>query len=456
MKLLEHLILLSDSERKHFLALSEIWYPKAKTPQNFLRHLISKLDQTTAIELDKINLGEFSTISKKRLQNMQTTVLSWFRRFLADYFYHEQNYHDMVAYINFCLDKEFYTSFIYNIRNRVVKTQDFADTDSLQELYMIHHVLYYHPLAIEKEKIDDPVFNKMSLYFEAYQWSIRLEHLLESLARKAIVPVNQNIHTLQIPKQLANYPLFKVYDILIAAYSSPSSKIVMNAQEVVRSHLNSFSHKQQVKFLHRIKNLYAYLIRAKQIDRAAAASYLFEHYNLLDQRNFLLEGESIQLRTFTNIVNVAIRVKKYEWINKFIRRYQKALPKAGRKAIVALTKADVLFSQGEFRKAIEILPKRAKDPLIEIRCKGLEICCMVELTMDEFTIEQKCRTLSAKLGKSSNVSHEILQAARNFLNIVRKLIFQEKEKPEIEAYFNSVKKVFFYDWLQHKIDDYPT
>lgn len=457
MKLLEHLEILSKKEQMQFLELSKAWYPQAKIPLRFLKHLIDELVHSGSRETAQLDFGEFTKLSQKRLQNIQSIILSWFRRFLACAYYYEQHLPDLVAYLKFCLDWQINTGFIEGLRKQSIKKEDFADADKLRELYLIQHVLYYHPLALEKDNINDPVFQKMIFYFDAYQYCVHLEHRLEALVRKNIVSAHDTNPTLavKISEHFSVYPLIQAFELLIAAYSSPSFENVMRAKKMIWEELESYSDNQQARFLHRIKNLYAHLIRTKQIDRATAANYLFEHYKLLDQKNYLVEGQRMQYRTFTNIINVALKIKEYDWIEKFIRRYQEALPKQGREAVVTLTKADVLFSQGEFKKAIKTLPKRAKDPLIEIRCKGLEICCMVELKMDEFAIEQKCRTLSAKLGKNINISQEILQAARSFLNLVRKLVGGSNKRSEIEAYFKETKAVFFHDWLARKMQSYP-
>jgi len=456
MKILEHLAALTPTERKHLHTLSKIWQPKAYALQRLLRNLIDELDKSDINELNKNSLNLDSSLSRKSLQNMQTKLIDWFKRFLSSHYYYEENYTETVAYIKFCLDKEIDSKIVSKYKNRPINNKDFKDSSSLQEMYSIYHTLYYHPLVVQKQKKDDPIFDKMFYYMNAYQRGLQLEHQLEVSARNVILPINEEIVFPTSPDIIDDYPLFSIYKLLIEAYSSLSIESIIEAKEGVWEHLNSFSRAQKAEFLHNVKNLYAHLIRNKKINQQLAANYLFEHYKLLDENQLITEGGKIQPRTFTNIANVAIRMKEYKWIEEFANRYQQALPKADRNVILALTKADILFSKREFKKAISTLPKRTKDPLTEIRCKGLEICCMVELQMDEYAIVQKCKTLSTKLGKSPDISQEILDAARVFLNIVRKLIFREKGKSEIQDHLNRSNEVFFYDWLQSRVSSYKT
>ncbi|MCP4440751.1 MAG: hypothetical protein GY810_17525 [Aureispira sp.] len=81
----------------------------------------------------------------------------------------------------------------------------------------------------------------------------------------------------------------------------------------------------------------------------------FELYEEALKRNVLLESGKISPFAFTNIVAVALGLKKYDWTWNFIHKYTLHLPSKTKQAYTDYNLSRWHFHQQEYQKAEELL-----------------------------------------------------------------------------------------------------
>lgn len=98
-----------------------------------------------------------------------------------------------------------------------------------------------------------------------------------------------------------------------------------------------------------------YCIRKSNTGEPFFIQECFELYNSGLKQGFLLENGIVSKFTFTNAIAFALRLKKYDWVEIFIKNYQEKLPPNQRKSTVLFNLARLRHQEGKYPEAMQLL-----------------------------------------------------------------------------------------------------
>lgn len=123
-----------------------------------------------------------------------------------------------------------------------------------------------------------------------------------------------------------------------------------------------------------------YCIRAiNQSQQAFIAAALALYEQSLD-RGYLLEDGYIPESTFSNMVSLALKLGRYEWVRQFIDDHQSVLREEYRASLVSLNLAKSYYAEGDLSAAMQqLVLVEAKAPFLYLGAKSLQLKVFYEL-----------------------------------------------------------------------------
>lgn len=98
-----------------------------------------------------------------------------------------------------------------------------------------------------------------------------------------------------------------------------------------------------------------YCIRKSNTGEPFFIQECFELYNSGLEQGFLLDNNVISKFTFTNAIAFALRLKKYNWVEKFIEQYQEKLPQKQQESTVLFNLARLRHQERKYPEAMQLL-----------------------------------------------------------------------------------------------------
>jgi hypothetical protein len=152
-----------------------------------------------------------------------------------------------------------------------------------------------------------------------------------------------------------NYPAVQLYYSGYLALSQPEEEQYFKELKIL---LNQYP---DILPLPELKSIYLiainYCVQKLNNGLEAYVQEVFELYQYGLKQFILIENEQISRFTYKNIVAVAIRLKKYDWLNQFLTNYTPLLEEVYQEHYAAYAKAKLAFAQQQFDKALQVLTK---------------------------------------------------------------------------------------------------
>jgi hypothetical protein len=184
---------------------------------------------------------------------------------------------------------------------------------------------------------------------------------------------------------------------------------------------------------------------------------LFRLYDLfLSKKYYESENTShLPIPLFRNIMNFAIRNKKYAWAEKFIKIYSNRLYPDFKNDLKNLGFARIAFNRGQFTDTLRYMSKvNPEAPNAKLDYKNLNIMVHYELGNFE-TVRNAIESYKLFIRRSGVVSKENKVYYRNFIHYTGKLInfINNRNKTYFESLTDSIKtanKLVYKAWLLNK------
>lgn len=243
------------------------------------------------------------------------------------------------------------------------------------------------------------------------------------------------------------------------------SNLIFN--DVLSGEFNSYN-KMKNLFYHTFENY----SKKEQANILAFLSYYciqnqlngnkFASNNLFDLTKWSVENKIYILNgyisnsEFTNIVNTACRVKKYDWARNFISKFQFFLANRIRDDIVASSIATCLFSEKKYEELLSHLVRvNFKNIVYSVNARCMQIIAFFELGGKDEEFHNSTKSFEAVLSRNKSLSRDRKQTVGKFIKYI-KIIHKNKYKSsynysKLLNEINSTKNLFAKKWLVNEI-----
>lgn len=359
-------------------------------------------------------------VSKKRIDKLYNSVMKTARRLSdyqsykpASYYYYqyeiESNYYDLAEHQSKRHDRKNVEEIANNLDYFYMAEKLKYYCTILNQQYVISHeynLLFVEDIIAHIEQSDYQKIPPIAIYYQMYLTLVDTENDAHYFKFKDLL----SKHILEFP--------------------------IEEAQKIYESALN-------------------YCIR--RINKANQL-FLEEYFNLyvdlIEKEILIAEGDLDPLH-FKNVVVAALRLKKYNWTEKFILKYQSNLPESSRENAVTFNLARLYFYQKKHDNVIELLREVEYDDVTY----NLSSKAILLFTYYETNEIEPLYSLMESYRAFLNRHKEIPQQRRkNYLNLIKftkkltKIIpGDQKAITKVKQEIETTRALVNTDWLKEKI-----
>lgn len=250
--------------------------------------------------------------------------------------------------------------------------------------YAYHLEREYYDFIASHDRSTSTNLQEASDCIDAYYFAEKLKQACFAHARQIINQEAYHIHMLpQICKEieqrqdLLNTPAIKVY---YACYHA----VVLGGSEAefqqLRQYINTYKEgfpRQEIRDLYLLT--INYCIRALNHGEAAFAQEALRLYEQSLLQGYLLEDGHLPESTFSNMVSLALKLKRYDWVNTFIKAYTAKLKPAFQEALPRYASAKLAYELGELNEVLQLCATvEARQPFLYLGIKSLQLKALYE------------------------------------------------------------------------------
>lgn len=161
---------------------------------------------------------------------------------------------------------------------------------------------------------------------------------------------------------------------------------------------------------------------------------------------------------YKNFVIPALRLKEYEWAEKFIEDYKSELDPDKKENAYYLSRSNLYFSKGDFKGALESLSRvQNEDIFYKLEIKQILLKIYYELGMYGEAMDL-CDTYRHFFPRNSLITEHLSKAAQNFIKFMSKLVKIKTgaDKSDIPIMIKQIKEtdeIFARQWLLKKLNE---
>ncbi|MEQ8705524.1 MAG: hypothetical protein RIC19_16475 [Phaeodactylibacter sp.] len=287
---------------------------------------------------------------------------------------------------------------------------------------------------------------------DRYYFLEKMKYACAMLDRQAIL---QGEYKVNITPQWLHYveaqdyfglPLLKLYVNIFKALSDEEQEYHFDG---LLSELDAISKSVPVD---RLREIYFMAINycARKI-RQGQGRYVEQALNLYTkgiERQVLMEKGKLSPWTFTNVVKLALRLKRYDWIGQFIRQKGGLLPEAFRENALHYNYAELYYYTQAYDKAQEHLMQVAYSDLNYYLGARTMLAKIYYEQNEEEALLSLIAAFTIFLKRNKQVSGAIKDTFLNFCDLLYQLVRREGQKLEgLEARIAKTELLTDRAWL---------
>lgn len=350
---------------------------------------------------------------------------------------------------NLALLKQFRKRNLSNLFQQQVKNmQQLIDADDYLNIESFKREYY---LSDEKNNffeqqqniVHDDAISLKNENFDKYYFSAKLRTLCEILNRENILsstyqkPIEKDVLAI-ISKNKKLYfdvpAIHCYYEIFQLLQSENDMAQFTNTFNTLNSYQKSFTDSE-------LKSMYAYLTNycIQHVNKGIAefTQRLFEMQKLLLQNKILLENGLLSHISYRNIVTIAIKLKEYNWAEKFIEDYKPLVTQRHQENAYNLSKSNLLYAKQDYSETVFLL-NQVEFTDVYYACTSKYTLLKAYYALREIeTLDYFVSSFQLYLKRNKEISANFKKSSENFLKhfkkmllIEKKLDYQEKEKVE--------------------------
>ena len=259
-------------------------------------------------------------------------------------------------------------------------------------------------------------------------------------------------------RDLSHIPGVQMYYLaLMMFYSEDGEKYFSQLRDTLPRHADIFQKEDQT-------NLYTYLINyCNLLYKRGNMDYMRQMFVLFKQmlaRDLLFTSSLAASIYYKNLVTVGLKVKEYEWTEKFIREHRDKIDAKYRKGVYSYNMANLYFTTKEYSRSLKFLQQVSFiDPYFRMNYDLLLLKTYYECDEVE-GLYSLCTSFSAYIRRKSSLSENNKKAYMNmakFLRRMAKIKYGTKRRlPHLKQAIAECKLLVERNWIQEKLDEFET
>ncbi|MBS1493016.1 MAG: hypothetical protein JST55_05885 [Bacteroidetes bacterium] len=256
------------------------------------------------------------------------------------------------------------------------------------------------------------------------------------------------------PEDYENVPLINMYYYCLMMTLKPDEEEnFYKAKKLLFEKEDSFLDEDYVEFYINLEN---YCKRKAKIGKLHYQDDLFEIYQSeIDKKAYLFRGMMPDL-FYKSVVDIGLRLKKFDWTKKFITHYKHELPEAYKENTYLHCMGVYEFAVDNFDKSLDYISKVKFDEIYQ----KLDIKCLLnalyyELKLDS-SLESSMDTFRHFLKNDKIVAPERKEQFSIFNKNLAKLLKlrRKPEMEELELFHDNISSGNYYnkDWILDKVN----
>lgn len=267
---------------------------------------------------------------KKKMAHLMNYLLRLGEQFLAVERYQKEemliNCHTLDQFVERKLEKHYH--YLFKKTQQSLEETGATDGEGFYYQYLLSRVESDHFIS-QQVRAFDPSLQKASDELDQFYFFHKLKYSCEMLNRQAIIAADYHLTFVEevrsyLQEKKGLDPLIEIYLMIYLSISKPEKEHhfekLMDLITEQAGHLN-----RKVR-----REIYLYAINycAPKIrqGRKEYISIMLDLYINGIQNRSLFDEEHLSHWTYTNVVKLALRLKRYEWGENFINEYADSLP----------------------------------------------------------------------------------------------------------------------------------
>jgi hypothetical protein len=307
----------------------------------------------------------------------------------------------------------------------------------------------------------DSRLQKLSDSIDTYYFAKKLKYACEMINRSNVLQVSYNIQFIEeIRKFLATsghlkVPAVAAYFHILNTLTEPGDEKHYRQlkQELVASR-KLFSNNELKDMFTFAQN---YCIRQLNSGKASYLEELFSNYEFLLGEKIIFANGILSQFDFKNIVAIALRLHKYEWVKQFISKYLSYVPEADRRNSEVYNLARLYYATGELKKALKLMQDvEFTDIYYHLDAKAL----LVKIYYDTNSFESLMPLsvgFNNYLRRNKKVSSYQRLTYQNFVKTAVKMfnykMFDKGNIGQIRSSLNEAQSIADISWLKQKLGE---
>jgi hypothetical protein len=355
-----------------------------------------------------------------------------------------QNVSVLNAYVERGLDKHF--NHVYELTKEKLNRYPYRNLDFFYLQYLLSETDNQYFLRQKIRKYDERLQSAAD-YFDLYLLAGKLKYFCEMQDRKMSLAADYKLNmTNEISNavtkiEIEKFPGINVYWTVLQMLEKPDEVIFFTSlKTIIESHKNVFP-------LFELKELYFYAvnysIRKVNQGEQEFLKELFLLYKQILSDGLLLENNQLSPWTYKNLVGVALRLKEFNWVEKFIKDYNKLLAEEFRDNALNYNLAELFYYKHDYDSAMIYLNKvEFSDIYYSLDTKKM----MMKIYFEQNTIDPLLSLISSF---KIFIRRTNKQAYDNFITVIQQFLKYQNQKKvsALKRTIENIKPLADRNWL---------
>jgi len=391
---------------------------------------------------------------EKHINHMMSFLLKLVEQYIGYNQYSKneifENINILNAYIEKGLDKHY--NYVFDITQEKLKKYPHRNLDFFYLQYLLSETDNQYFLSQKMRKYDVRLQSAAD-YFDLYLLAGKLKYFCEMQDRKMSLAADYKLKMLsEISDALKEidiekHPGIKVYWVILQMLDKPvEQQHFYELKKIIGKNRSDFP-------LHELQNLYFYAInyciRKVNVGEQEFLKELFSLYKDALGVGLLLENNQLSPWTYKNLIGVALRLKEFEWAEKFIKEKNSLLAAEFRDNALHYNLAELYYYKHDFDNAmIHLNSVEFSDIYYSLDTKKM----MMKIYFEQDAIDPLLSLIASFrifIKRNQSVSETNKQAYNNFITVIQQFIkYQNKKKaPELKESIENLKPLADRNWL---------
>lgn len=358
--------------------------------------------------------------------------------------------------------KRLYSSTLNNIK-KMMEEEPYKNADYFYSLYQVEKG-FYSLTELETKRSDVSNVEQISKNLDFFYLGEKLRLYCEALSRRNILAHNYQIlfaeEVINIVKSnlefFAEIPPIAVYYQIYLIYTEPDNEDhYYKLKTILSKYAGHFPPEVAKSELY--MSAQNYCIRKTNMGNQNFLKELFILYREMLDKNIITSDGTLSPWYFKNIVQCALHLKEFDWVEQFIISYKDFLPSDFRDNAYTYSLAQVYFYQKKFDKVIQQLQTvEYGDFTYSLGSKSMLLATYYETDEIEplFSLFESFRTF---LNRNKDFPKDRKESYLNLIKFTKKLTrLVPGDKKTVEKLKEEVEKtpnIASIGWLREKIGE---